>query len=369
MDIKEKVQNLPLTPGVYLMKDAHGSIIYIGKSKSLRKRVQSYFYNSQSHAPKIKRLVQHVKDLEIIQTDTEFEAFLLECSLIHKYKPMYNRKMKNPMAYTYITVPNSDGLRRVEITNSPSPAKDRVVFGPYTANRNTVEKAVQRIQECFKIACNHTSAGAATPCLNHSLGLCLGMCLGGDGLHKYNELMIQFISMLEGSDTSLYEEMEQQMNAASERFDFETAAKFRDGIKAVNFLLHKEKVIGFVEENRNIAIYEYMNDETIKLFLIKRSTVLFSRKFHVGGSDIQQLQEEVKELISAYFKLDQAAYSAEVGRDEIDEAQIIYSYLQNNASHYLIIPDEWLDLEKQVEFNQELASWLRPRDQDEEEYE
>ncbi|MCJ8014242.1 GIY-YIG nuclease family protein [Paenibacillus sp. KQZ6P-2] len=358
--VQEKVQNLPLTPGVYLMKDAHGGIIYVGKSKSLKKRVQSYFYNNKSHAPKIKKLVQHVKDLDIIQTDTEFEAFMLECSLIHRYKPMYNRKMKNPLAYTYIVIPAVDGLRRIKITNCLETAPDRIVFGPYTAGRITVEKAVEQILECFKIACSQTVASASRPCLNHSLGLCLGMCLGGSSLLEYNQLMDRFIGLLDGSDKSLYEEMEKRMTDAAERFDFEAAAKWRDCVQSVQFLRQKEKVIEYAEQNCNIVIYEHMDDETIKLFLIKRSSILFSRKFSVNenGLGMGQLQTEIKMLIWGYFKRDESAYSEEVVRDEIDEAQIVYSYLQSSADRYLVIPDEWLEMEEQSKLDQGLELWL-----------
>ncbi|MWV42141.1 excinuclease ABC subunit C [Paenibacillus sp. HJL G12] len=356
--VQEKVQNLPLTPGVYLMKDAQGGIIYVGKSKSLRKRVQSYFYNNKSHAPKIKKLVRHVKDLEIIQTDTEFEAFMLECSLIHRYKPMYNRKMKNPLAYTYIMIPTGEGLRRIEATNVPEAAGNRAMFGPYTASRHTIEKAVQEIQDCLKIACGHTAASASKPCLNYSLGLCLGMCLGGDSLREYNQLMERFIGLLEGSDLGLQEEMEKRMTEAAERCDFESAAKWRDCLKSVQYLRQKEKVIGFAEQNRNIVIYERVEDKTIKLFLIKRSTVLFSEKFQVTGKELKVLQTEIKNLVWAYFKQDESAFSAEVGRDEMDEAQIVFSYLQNSAGRYLVIPDQWLGMDDQGTLDQNLEKWL-----------
>lgn len=101
------------------MKDSLGRIIYVGKSKRLKKRVQSYFHNSNSHTSKTQKLVANIKDLDYILTDTEFEAFMLECKLIRELKPMYNRKMKNPLAYTYIAIQTNDNLRRIEVTNNP----------------------------------------------------------------------------------------------------------------------------------------------------------------------------------------------------------------------------------------------------------
>lgn len=358
MDLKEKIQNLPSTPGVYLMKDARGSILYVGKSKHLKKRVQSYFHHSQTHAPKIKKLVQHVKDLEVIRTDTEFEAFMLECNLIHKYKPMYNRKMKNTASYAYIVIPASDGLRHIETTNHPVPAHGDSIFGPYPTSRIAVEKAVVNILESLKIAC--TPAAAATaPCLNRAIGLCLGMCMGGEGLKEYQRLMNRFIGLLEGTDRSLYDELERKMAAASEQFDFEAAAKFRDVLQSIRFLEHKEKVIGFAGSNPNVLLYEPVDEETIKLFLVKRHTILFSRSFPVATDrERQQLTKEAGMLVRAYFKNDEDAYTSEVGRDEIDEAQIIYSYVQSHPGQVALIPDAWLNTDNPSELNAAMASFF-----------
>lgn len=351
--MKKSLHNLPSSPGVYLMKDSLGGIIYIGKSKNLKKRVQSYFYQSKSHTPKVKKLVQHVSDLDYIVTDTEFEAFMLECKLIQKHKPMYNRKMKNPLAYTYIVIQCTDGLRRIEITNNPiSDNTDHVHFGPYPANKNAVEKAVQGIEECCRIACNlSSSANTNTPCLNYSLGLCLGMCLGGDAVDKFNEIMDRIIGLLGGTDRSLYDEMEQSMLMWAEQYDFEKAAKYRDYIAAVNFLLNKEKVIGFTEANRNIVILEYLSEGRIKLFLIKRNAVLFSGKYTVDGSMNEELSATVKALILRYFEVDSVPLSSEVSRDEIDQAQIIYSYLQGSSCQYILIPEEWLIVEDHTDLD------------------
>jgi excinuclease ABC subunit C len=104
LDLKEKIKNLPSSSGVYLMKDSLQSIIYVGKSKNLKSRVSSYFVNSKSHSPKVVKLVKNIKDFEYSLTDTEFEAFMLECKLIKKIKPIYNKKMKSPLSYTYIKI-------------------------------------------------------------------------------------------------------------------------------------------------------------------------------------------------------------------------------------------------------------------------
>ncbi|RQW13055.1 excinuclease ABC subunit C [Paenibacillus rhizophilus] len=326
------------------MKDSLGGIIYVGKSKNLKKRVQSYFYHSNSHPKKIKMLVSHIKDLEYRVTDTEFEAFMLECRLIQELKPMYNKKMKNPLAYTYIAIKMRDGLRRIEIASEPAANDGFVYFGPYTASRHSVERAIQGVQECCKIACNYSSFNGSA-CLNHSLGLCRGMCLGGEAVKEYNEIIDRFIAMLDGSDRSLYEEMRQSMQLAAEQYDFETAAKYRDCIDAVDYLLMKEKIIGFAGENRNILIIEDLNEDRIKLFLIKRNHIVYSEKITVRGSGMESLQAKIKNVIFSHFGAGSHPSSGGVSREEVDEAQIIYSYLQRSAGRYLLIPEEWLESE------------------------
>ncbi|WP_172798843.1 GIY-YIG nuclease family protein [Paenibacillus sp. FJAT-26967] len=355
MQLQEKIRSLPAVPGVYLMKDSLGVILYVGKSKNLKKRVQSYFYHFKAHAPKIKKLVHHVKDIEHIPTDTEFEAFILECKLIREIKPLYNKKMKNPNAYTYIVIRQKEGLQRIQVTNDPDLPGGQFKFGPYTASKSSVEGAVRGIQDCFKIYCNH-SLPVKSPCLNHSLGLCLGMCLGGNAIEEYNWIMNRFIALFQGTDRSLYEEMKQKMLAASENCEFEKAVKYRDYIEAADFLLKKEKVMRFTEENLNIAVVESLSEDTFKLFLIKRSKVLYRGKFSTARK--RQMKAKIKEVILEKFGEDEIRPAMDVSRHEIDEAQIIYSYLQSSGVKHLLIPQEWLEYDNPAYLDDALQSFL-----------
>ncbi|RRJ64671.1 excinuclease ABC subunit C [Paenibacillus oralis] len=341
--MKDKLGNLPSSPGVYLMKDGNGGILYVGKSKNLQQRVRSYFYPSAPHSNKIKRLVNNVRDLEIRVTDTEFEAFMLECRLIREWKPVYNKKMKNPLAYVYITIRPGNGFRRIEVTHHSGIGEaGAACFGPYTASKNTVLEAVRGIQECLQIACARSSI-SQTPCLNYSLGLCRGMCLGGEAVREYERIVDRFIELLAGRDRSLYEAMEQEMAAAAERYDFAAAARYRDSLQAVNLLVNKEAMIHFTEQNLSLAIVEALDEQTIKLFLVKRNRVLFSEKYHVAGRPPEQLRAEITEAILGGFGAEKTLPASPLARDEIDEAQIIYTYLQSSACRHLIIPEEWIE--------------------------
>ena len=340
MNLTEKVKNLPSSPGVYLMKDSRGNIIYVGKSKHLKQRVQSYFQNSKNHSPKIIKLVNHLKDFNYLLTDTEFEAFLLECQLIKEIKPIYNTQMKNPLSYAYIVIKRDGKNRIIETTNSFKQNDGHLYFGPYTS-KSTVEKAVQGLKECFKIDCSSPS-NKGTPCLNYTLGLCMGMCLGGKVVEQYDSLIDQIIRLLNGTDQSLLAEMEQRMADAAETFQFEKAAKYRDHIHAVKSLLNKEKMIEFTLENKNMAIIEYLNDHSFKLFLIKGKEILYRQKYFLENEDIEHLCSIIKEPILTYFHKKTPNPTKEISRDELDEAQIIYRYLKSSLCSYITIPEKWL---------------------------
>jgi excinuclease ABC subunit C len=353
MDLKEKVKNLPSSPGVYLMKDSCAQIIYVGKAKNLKNRVRSYFQNSKAHSQKIIKLKASLKDFDYILTDTEFEAFMLECKLIKEMKPIFNRMMKSPQSYIYIRIKMDASNQRIEFCNSTD-KPDSHYFGPYTS-KHTVEKALQGIKEFYKISCSAPS-NKKTPCLNYSFGLCLGMCLGGPALDQYNDSINKIIRLLQGLDTSLLDVMERRMIAASEKYEFEEARKYRDTLDAILTLLNKEKVIEFTESNKNMAVIESLTDDTFKLFLIKKNHILFTDKY--SWSEVKSVKETIKTNILTIFKSEVVNLSKKISRDEIDAAQIIYSYLKGSNCRYIIISEQLLEAEDTTNLDDELNQLL-----------
>ncbi|WP_442598466.1 UvrB/UvrC motif-containing protein [Neobacillus sp. D3-1R] len=336
MKLLEKAKSLPSSPGVYFMKDARNQILYVGKAKNLRNRVISYFRNSKGHSPKIKKLVQHLQDFDYLPTDTEFEAFMLECSMIKDLKPIYNRMMKNPQSFTYIHIATKKGHQDIKITDNPN--ERDLCFGPYTS-RSIVEKAILGLKEFYKIMCgNPTKRGTA--CLNYSLGLCIGICLGGSAAVEYELIINKIIDLLKGTNKDVLKDMEQMMLEASERFDFENAGKYRDTMEAVQTLLYKEKVITFTEENHRILMLEPLTENTFKLFLIKRTEVLYSEKFTL------ETIEMLKSHFYTHFQMNQTLPARHVSKDELDHAQIIYSYLNKDGVKSVLLPNESLSPEK-----------------------
>ena len=213
MDLREKVKNLPSTPGVYLMKDSMQGTIYVGKSKNLKNRVSSYFVNSKSHSPKVVKLVKNIRDFEYILTDTEFEALILECKLIKEIKPIYNKKMKSPLSYTYIKIDKD--YNNIEISNNSVTDDGNFYFGPYTS-KGTVEKALDGIKEYYKIMCSGNYK-KASPCLNYSLGSCIGYCFDDTAKEDYTNILRKIVDTLSGSNKIIIEEMEHSMINRSTR--------------------------------------------------------------------------------------------------------------------------------------------------------
>jgi excinuclease ABC subunit C len=195
------------------------------------------------------------------------------------------------------------------------------------------------LKEYFKINCLQPLKGS--PCLNYTLGKCNGLCLGGSGVEQYNRIVERFISFLQGSDAEILDELEQRMNHASEEYQFEEAAKYRNYMKSFAILLYKENMIQFTGGNKNIVVVEWINDCTLKVFLIKGHKVIFSKEYQ--PEKFVQLSEEIRDIIFNFFQQIETRESGVIGKEELDEAQIIYSYLNGDNARFIVIPEEWLD--------------------------
>ncbi|WP_349305897.1 GIY-YIG nuclease family protein [Clostridium swellfunianum] len=355
MELKEKVKNLPSSPGVYFMKDSQGTIIYVGKSKNLKSRVSSYFQNSNTRTSKTEKLVMNIKDFEYILTDTEFEALLLECKLIKALKPSYNRKMKNPLSYVYIKININEAYPSIIVTNVLNKGDSCLYLGPYTS-KGTVERAIQGIKETYKIMCSNPSQ-SKNACLNYSLGLCIGICLGKSS-EVYRSIIDKIIALFNRTDESILEEMEKNMLTAAERFDFETAAKYRDYIASINALIGTAKVKDFTEQNKNFIVMEHLDESELKYFLINGNKVLASDKIDLNIIDKIKLKDDLNMKILECFTSSNMENSQEVDRDDIDESHIIYSYLKSSNCRYVIILNVWIAEKNSVEINTALDNLL-----------
>lgn len=243
-DLKTELKNLPDNPGVYIMHDSSGKVIYVGKAKVLKNRVRQYFRNSSNHTPKVLAMVRSVAYFEYIITDSETEALVLECNLIKKYRPHYNILLKDDKTYPYIKITMNEEYPRILASRRCENDKARY-FGPYMG-MNTINNALEIVQKIFKPPkCRRKfpqDIGKGRPCLNYHIKNCFAPCMGNVSKEDYRAVYEEICKFLEGDHTALVREMTEQMKKASAEMEFEKAAALRDKIRSVESLDSRQKI-------------------------------------------------------------------------------------------------------------------------------
>lgn len=242
-EIEEILKKIPDAPGVYIMKDAYDRIIYVGKSKSLKDRVTSYFRGFNSHTPKTQTLVVNIRDLEYIITDNEEEALALEANLIKKNRPKFNVMLKDDKQYPYIAVTLSETFPRLVKTRAVKQNGDRY-FGPYSSNY-AVNQTLETLHRIFPIRkCNRDLSKVKRPCLNYHIHRCSGPCVHAAKVKEdYHQHIEEILTFLKGQQGDLLRILDAQMQKASEELAFEKAIEIRDRIEAIKSLKAEQKVV------------------------------------------------------------------------------------------------------------------------------
>lgn len=337
--IKEKLSSLPLCPGVYIMKNADGKVIYVGKSKVLKNRVSQYFQNSKNHSPKTRAMVSNVADFEYILTDTEAEALALECNLIKKYRPKYNILLKDDKQYPYIKITTGESFPRIMMTRQYK--KDgSLYFGPYM-NVLNVKEALEEIRKIFKIrSCSKKmprEIGKGRPCLYYHIGQCSAPCSGKISEEEYNESISQVADVLGGNHKKVIEILTKKMLDASEELQFEKAAQYRDKISGVKVIGEKQKITSTAGENRDvIGIYREDNDYCIQIFYYRDGRTVGSEYFTLENED--ETPEETLESFVKQFYFTANIIPGEILIPlEIEDLESISSWLSQKAGHKILI--------------------------------
>jgi len=240
VDLQHKLSNLPTAPGVYLMRNEAGEVIYVGKAVNLRNRVRSYFQKSAAHPLKVRVMVEHIHDLEIIVTDSEVEALILENHLIKEYSPRYNVRLKDDKTYPYIKVTVQEDFPRVLMVRRRLNDGARY-FGPYT-DVTAVKKTLSFLRTLFPLrTCSKkiVEGQQDRPCLNYHIGRCLAPCAGLVSKEKYGEMIAEVIMFLEGRIDRLIPELTEKMHQAAAKLEFERAARFRNQIRGLQTLAER----------------------------------------------------------------------------------------------------------------------------------
>lgn len=249
--LKKRANSLPTSPGVYIMKDKNQNIIYVGKAKALKNRVTQYFGSELNHSSKVRRMVENVADFEFILCDTEFEALILENSLIKQHQPKYNILLKDDKGYHYIKI-TDEKWPKIEAVKLKS--KDGKYIGPYNSGA-VVKQAVDEALKIFKLPnCSRSFDKPSKPCLNYHIGICSAPCRCKMDLGEYIETVDSAVSFIKkgGYGESDIKALEEKMYSAAEGLNFEYAAKLRDRIEAVKRIAQKQKVVSLSHKNQDV---------------------------------------------------------------------------------------------------------------------
>lgn len=300
--LRKKAMALPLLPGVYIMHSADGEIIYIGKAKALRNRVSQYFGSQNNHAEKVRRMVDNVDHFEYIITDSEFEALILECSLIKQHTPKYNILLKDDKGYSYIKV-SGDKWRKISYVLQKNDDGAEYI-GPYKSSYY-VKSAVEEANKIFMLpTCNRKfpqDFGKGRPCLNYHIKLCTAPCTGKVKFADYNESVEQALTFLKGGSSNSVKDLTKKMEEAAENLEFERAARIRDKISAIKKMGDKQKVVANkVLDEDVIASFSDGHKTCFQVFRFEGGR-LFDRESFVFDSG--DSEGETEEFILRYYTI------------------------------------------------------------------
>lgn len=327
-ELRKKAMALPLNPGVYIMKNKDKKIIYIGKAKALKSRVSSYFGSHSNHSLKVIRMVENVDDFDYILCDTEFEALVLECSLIKQHMPKYNILLKDDKGYNYIKITKEEFPR---IREAKQMLDDNATYiGPFVSTFS-VKNAVEETLRIFKLPqCNKKfprDYNKSRPCLNGFMGICCAPCNGRITKEEYTSAINDATAFLKGGAKKSVEEMERRMYEYSEAMEFEKAAKLRDRIKAIKNLEEKQKVVSInVPEEDVFALVNSSKKACFEVIRFKQGKLVDSEHWIIDSVD--DIEQARFDLIERYYSIRSDIPGRIAVDGEITDEDLLKEYLE-----------------------------------------
>lgn len=301
--LRKKAMSLPLLPGVYIMKNADGEIIYIGKAKALKNRVSQYFGSQNRHPIKVRKMVENVDRFDYIVTESEFEALVLECSLIKQHSPKYNILLKDDKGYSYIRISEGEYRKISAVFNKKDDGSEYI--GPYLSSYS-VRQSVDAANKIFKLPqCNKVfprDFGKSRPCLNYYISQCCGLCTGKIKKSDYDEAVDGAIAFLKGDSRDIIADLRVKMEKAAEELDFEQAAKLRDRINSIERIKEKQKVVyKSVEEQDVFATADI--DGSVCLAVLRFSNGRLFDSEHFFFDDPGDKESMRSDFITSYYSM------------------------------------------------------------------
>lgn len=302
--IEEELKKLPDLPGVYLMKDDTGHIIYVGKAINLKNRVRQYFQNSKNHSIKVKKMVQHIASFEYIITRSEVEALVLECNLIKKFDPKYNIRLKDDKTYPYIKINIQDAFPRMTIVRQMKKDGARY-FGPYT-NVNAMWEIVDIIKNTWPMrTCSRNlprDIGKERACLNYHIGKCLAPCEGKINQEDYKKMIDEVLNFLSGKYKEVIKKLQEDMLLASEDLQFEKAAQLRDQIMAIEKIEQKQTAtLSSMLDQDVIAFAKNPEDTLIQVYFVRQGKLVGREHFYLQGTEDETIEEIFRDFVVQFY--------------------------------------------------------------------
>lgn len=343
-DFEYHIKNLPDKPGVYLMKNSLGEVIYVGKAKVLKNRVKSYFQKSKNHSEKVKVMVKNIAEFEYIVTDSEMEALILECNLIKKYSPKYNILLKDDKFYPFIKITVNDDYPRVFVTRRF--AKDgSKYFGLYT-NGSAVYETLDLIYKIFPLRnCKlviKENGEKVRPCLNYHIKKCLGPCGGHISKEEYGKMINDIIDILSGKETYITKMLKSDMEKAAEELEFEKAASLRDKILSINAIAEKQKIFKTMEGDEDfINIEQDEKDSCIQVFFSRDGKVIGREHFIFENTANEGIGEIIEDFIGSFYggtaKIPKAIYVPQIDNFDLMEE---YLTIKRGSKVWIKVPQK-----------------------------
>ncbi|MFC2012675.1 excinuclease ABC subunit UvrC [Chloroflexota bacterium] len=300
--VTEQLRQMPISPGVYLMKDTEGNILYIGKAASLYNRVRSYFSTRQKLTPKLQRLVARVSELDFFVTGSEQEALILELNLIKRHHPRYNVSLKDDKTFPYLRIDINEDWPRVYTTRYLDENGGRY-FGPFASARS-VRQTLKIIRDLFPFrSCTRAITGSGSqPCLEYHIHRCPGPCIGAVSREEYAGVIKQVVLFLEGKQERIVRQLESKMKRASQGLDFEKAALLRDQIDAITRVVEGQKIATTVSGEQDvIAFVQDKNQALAQVFFIRRSKLTGRESFVLQGTRDEEPTQIMTSFIEQFY--------------------------------------------------------------------
>ncbi len=328
--IEEELKKLPKSPGVYIMRDGHDTILYVGKAINLHNRVRSYFRPNIGRGPQIDRMVSLIDHFEYIVTDSELEALVLENNLIKEYSPKYNTLLKDDKTYPYIKVTLGESYPRVLFSREMKKDKSRY-FGPYTS-ATSVKDTIDLINRLYQLRTCHKKfprdMGTERPCLNYHIGRCMAPCQGNISEETYGQQIGKALDFLNGNYSAILKELEDKMTEASEDMKFEEAISYRELLKSVKSIAQKQKMTDTDGEDKDIIAMAKDEDEAVvQVFFIRGGRLIGREHFYMTHVSDNTRAEILGSFVKQFYAGTPFIPRELMLQEEIEEWEIIETWL------------------------------------------